>query len=243
MYSEHGWTMTRHATKTLLSHLTRTNQRIGEPSAFGVVYKLMTSTGNDCQFVLKTIKIPRQIVSGFSLNFNTLKSKVNRENNRPGYLDRMKTFKTEVSVGSLKNIGEVGPRVYAWRVTPTGGEYIMDNVQMGDKKAKVYPLAHIKMNEKILERVLGTVKRFQQITKGHHGDLHRNNIQVIKLPNKKFYVMIIDYGSWRSERALKSIGLPVSMHYGMNVYLPEKRGTPFIKNENMIKRMSLNTGS
>lgn len=254
--AEHGWIMTRHASKTLLRHLVRTDERIGTPSVHGVVHKvLVASTGNDCQFVMKTVKIPRQVVTGFSLNFNTLKPRINRENNRNKYLNRVNSFKTEISVGSLKNIGEVGPRVYAWRITPTGGEYIMDNVQLGDCTAKVYPFARVGKNEQILKLVLDAIDRFHKITKGYHGDLHKNNIQIVRLQTGQVYVMIIDYGNWRPmtvnmprnatppvyvRNKNKSLGLAVGMHQGLNVFFPGGRGTPFIRNNNMIKRMLKN---
>jgi hypothetical protein len=235
--AEHGWTMTRHATKALLSHLIRTDVRIGTPSTFGVVHKVLVDNGNDCQFVMKTIRIPRQVVTGFSLNFNTLRTKINRNNNRNTYLNRIGSFQTEVKIGSLKNIGLVGPRVYAWRITPTGAEYIMDNVLLGDQRAKVYPFSKVYKNEHILKLALDAIKLFQQITKGYHGDLHKNNIQVVVTPEKVVYVMIIDYGSWRPASVNKNLGQFITMHHGLNVYRPGGRGTPFIKNNNMIKRI------
>ena len=239
--TEHGWHMTRHASKSLLRHLFRTDKKIGEPSKFGVVHRVLVDTGNKYQFVMKTIKIPRQFVTGFSLNFNTLKTKINRNNNRNKYLDLVNTFKTEVGIGSLKRIGEVGPRIFAWRITPTGGEYIMDNVQLGNSEARVFPLAKVidwvRSNPSILDNVLHTITKFQQITKGFHGDLHKNNIQIVKCPDG-IYTMIIDYGSWRSKNT--AFGKAVTTHHGMNVFRPSNKGSYFIKNSNMIARIIKN---
>ncbi len=251
--AEHGWTMTRHASKSLLRHLVRTNERIGTPSVHGVVRKvLVASTGNDCQFVMKTVKIPRKYI-----NF-IIETPENNNNsiNRNKYLDKIESFKTEISVGSLKYIANVGPRVYAWRITPTGGEYIMDNVQLGDCTAKVYPFGRLKKNEKILQLVLDAIDRFHKITKGYHGDLHKNNIQVVQLKSGKMYVMIIDYGNWRpmTVNMPKNATPPVYVrnknsylgishsknNNGINVFFPGNRGTPFIRNNNMIKRMLKN---
>ena len=177
--SEENWTLTKHAYNKLLTNTKRTNTRIGVNSKFGSVYLLNTGNGKP-RFVLK------RIIFGYPGN--------------SGYNARRHIFETEVKVGSM-NISRVGPRVSAYKKTPTYGEYIMNNVRLGNPKAKIFHFSQIKnqiiRNPNSIKLVQNAINNFHRITKGQHGDLHGGNILLVQF-EKSTYVMIIDYGAFRT---------------------------------------------
>ena len=208
---EDGWKLTKFGSQNLLKKLSRTGKEIGKLSVFGKVERLSYS-GNEHTFVVKKID--------FSSNSN-----------------RAHIFKTEVNVGSKNNIGKVGPRVFAFRTTPFGGEYVMDNVEMGHSNAKVFTVTNVKkqFTLAIWYKLHKLVQDFHKITRGQHGDLHGDNILVVQVGGKT-YLRIIDYGAFRNSRNLKSLGTPIKKHFEMNVY-NVGIGQKFIKNRNQLKRI------
>jgi len=121
----------------------------------------------------------------------------------------VKIFDNEVSVGSTPGIGDVGPRIYAYKKTPTQMIYIMNNVitqtniSHGHKLLtlfdyynnilrKVCPLP----GHPIYKELSQTLVKFYTLTKGWHGDLHDQNILVIVDRNDNVIsTKIIDYGA------------------------------------------------
>lgn len=210
---EGGWKFTRYGGKDFLKNITRTGKRIGEKSVHGVVESL-SYKGNEFRYVIKKINI-----------------------NPRNRADSVHMFETEVMVGGKQGIKKVGPRVFAYRITPFGGEYIMDNVQFGNKDAKIYSLNQIKrkLSPDGWKLVDKTVDEFHKITKGMHGDLHGGNILFIVKPDGREYFRIIDYGAFRPNENLhyKKKGIPVLNHYGIKVY-NFGIGQRFINNKNFL---------
>jgi hypothetical protein len=216
MANESGWILTRHAPPGLLKDLTRTSKIIGHPSVFGKVVQL-SYKGNESRFVKKI------------MNFNPLTN-----------TSRSHIFSTEIKIGSLPSIGRVGPRIVAYRLTPFGGEYIMDNVKLGMENSRIVSMANLgkRFNPKILEAIVKTVKEFQKITKGQHGDLHGDNILLVQPKEASVYIRIIDYGAHRTLKELKKIGPILKKHHGMNVYKPGQVGQHFVYNKNWLKKVT-----
>ena len=107
-----------HGDRALLSRLVRTGDRIGAQSVHGVVRRLVdTETGSTNRWCIKTIKFWTP--------------------------EKREWFRQEVRIGSLPGIEEVGPRIHAWRQRVDGGEYVMDNVQMGDPSAKIVTIPQV----------------------------------------------------------------------------------------------------
>lgn len=156
--------------------------RLGNNSTFGSVHKL----GTDDRYVIKTMV--------FKKGSNT---------------DYLKIFLNEVKVGRIPAIKKVGPRIYAWRIirNPQGtaikGQYIMDSFTRG-KPLKVQTVGQylkgtcpapasgspffIKLKEALFN--------FWNITKGYHGDLHKENMVVLLKNNGEIsHIQIFDYGA------------------------------------------------
>lgn len=128
--------------------------------------------------------------------------------------DDVKSFRNEIKVGSLPRIGEVGPRIYAYKIIMRSngndlgyGEYIMDHVTKGqkykrfldlndyfDEKYKTFCPTSL-TGDPILQALKETLFKFYTITKGYHGDLHGGNILVLIPTQGEPSVQIIDYGS------------------------------------------------
>jgi hypothetical protein len=146
------------------------------------------------------------------------------------------SFNTEIKVGQMKNINQVGPRVLAFRRLQGKGQYIMDNVELGDAKAKVYTFSQFKRAKipGFLDFFKNAVKRFHTITKGNHGDLHGGNILIV-VNGKNIRVNIIDYGAFRTRKELLNARAKYR-HYNMNVYNAGK-GQGFIYNSNSLKNL------
>jgi hypothetical protein len=214
---EDDWKLTKYGSQSLLGKLSRTKHFIGTSSAFGKVERL-SYDGNEHLFVLKKI------------NFS--KNNANRAH----------IFETEVNVGSKNNIGKVGPRVLAYRFTPFGGEYVMDNVEMGHANAMVAPLSQVKgqLTPEFWKAIQKVILNFHLITRGQHGDLHGDNILIIQV-GKQHYIRIIDYGAFRKFDKLKNKGTPVKKHYGLNVYNLGK-GQKFIHNKNFFNLLKNKSG-
>jgi len=121
----------------------------------------------------------------------------------------VKIFDNEVSVGSTPGIGDVGPRIYAYKKTPTQMVYIMNNIITQTNTShghrlltlsdyynnilrKVCPLP----GHPIYKELSQTLVKFYTLTKGWHGDLHDQNILVIVDRNDNVLsTKIIDYGA------------------------------------------------
>ena len=211
---EVGWITTKHARPGVLDKLSRTSERIGAASVFGVVKKLLYGT-SDNTYVIKFVK--------FS----------------PINTNKEFSFMTEVRIGSLRRIGKVGPRVIAYRKTLKGGEYVMDNVEMGNKNAKTYSASNkrIKITPPLWSLIKSTINNFYKITKGYHGDLHGNNIMIV-INKTSVLVKIIDYGAHR--RFNTNFGNVVQIYKGAKVYKPGGIGQKFIYNKNFLKTLKNN---
>ena len=121
----------------------------------------------------------------------------------------VKIFDNEVSVGSTPGIGDVGPRIYAYKKTPTQMIYIMNNVitqtniSHGHKLLTLYDYYNNILRKAcplpghpIYKELSQTLVKFYTLTKGWHGDLHDQNILVIvDRNNNVISTKIIDYGA------------------------------------------------
>ena len=120
-----------------------------------------------------------------------------------------KIFDNEVGVGSTPGIGEVGPRIYAYRKTPSQMIYIMNNVITQANLASGHKLLTLfdyynnvlgracpARGHPIYKALSHTLVRFYTLTQGWHGDLHDQNILVIvDRNNNVLSTKIIDYGA------------------------------------------------
>jgi hypothetical protein len=218
--SQKGWTLTRYGRGLDLKKLVNTHKTIGKISKHGSVTRL-SYDGNPHMFVMKTIP------------FKNNNSRV--------------IFDTEIRVGQLKNINQVGTRVVAWRKLETKGQYIMENVEKaaasteGNEPVRVLTLSQFKhSNPRIFENFIkgmfiDVLARFHRITGGDHGDLHSGNILVI-IKGRKVYIKIIDYGAFRLRKNLVNRAKKVSRYYNMNVY-NVGNGQHFIYNSNSLKNL------
>ncbi len=131
-------------------------------------------------------------------------------------VDYLKIFLNELRVGSSPGIERVGPKIYAWRVNRnrlgriTSGEYVMDDFTAGlGQHEKVIPLStYMKKfrggtcpmkGDPIFQKLKSTMTTFWRVTKGYHGDLHTNNLAVIRdlIKNKPVKIVVFDYGAHR----------------------------------------------
>jgi len=180
-----------------------------------------------------------------------------------------KIFDNEVSIGSLKGIGEVGPRIYGYKKTPTQLMYVMDNVA---KMNKCINCTAVTVNEyfgrnvclsrkhPFYQMMYNTLVNFYTITRGWHGDLHGGNIMVILDQTGALKsVKIIDYGAHQKfsngnnvpdclEDIFKKINQNFNAKKGtleqiQSLPIYKKRGNaqPFKKNQNTIKHGFSNT--
>ena len=128
------------------------------------------------------------------------------------------SFITEVNVGSNPELSkqEVGPSIVAYYMSKNKGPgeygvYIMDNFLKGKDPtlySSKYLYTHIentcpRSNSLLVKKLRENVIKFYKITGGYHGDLHGNNIQVVKniRTNEVKHVYIFDYGSHTKFRA------------------------------------------
>ena len=149
-----------------------TTEKLGGKTTYGTVYEF----GTDKRYVLKKMKIIDD--------------------------DDMAIFKNEIRVGTTPGIQRVGPRIYGWKIDSDSGQYIMDNVLLGDSTLVATSLtAYIqkfqpKEDNIVFKKLKTTIRNFWMITKGYHGDLHAENIAVVAKPNGSVVrVMVYDYGS------------------------------------------------
>jgi hypothetical protein len=210
-----GWHQTQYGRGLDFSKLINTRKPIGNLSKHGSVTRLLYE-GNPRMFVMKTIP--------FKSN------------------DSRTIFDTEIKVGQMKNINQVGTRVLAWRKLRSMGQYIMENVEKvatGNEPVQVYTFSQFKhSNPKIFNAFKPTfisfLAKFHRITGGNHGDLHGGNILVI-VKGRKVYIKIIDYGAFRLRQELLR-AKKVARYYNMNVY-NVGNGQRFIYNSNSLKNL------
>ncbi len=222
LYNENGWKLSgiQKVPRDFLENLERTGKKIGNKSLFGSVSSLLYRGKNNARYVLKHIDF--------------LNGRKKRE--------RKKIFDTEVKIGSIRGIEKVGPRILARRVTPVGGNYVMNHAKLGIPGAKIYSLASVRkqLSTRMWEEIKNKVRQFQNITHGQHGDLHGGNILIVKVPTRhgktKMYIRIIDYGAHRTFKELKYKGRHYKKHMGMKVYNLGV-GQRFIKNQNWFKTL------
>ena len=143
-------------------------------------------------------------------------SRLNPQNERAGFIK-------EVQIGTLPNIGQVGPKIIASYLTEHYGMYIAENLNAKKQNVtwtsmpvsqylnKFYPNGCPHRNTSFMKILLQKIHQFYIITGGYHGDLHHNNMVVyydanmngepINLNNngapKVEDIMIFDYGSHR----------------------------------------------
>ena len=208
-----------HGSRRLLDSLTRTGVVMGEKSVNGVVKKLKTIDGVTNRYVIKFINFKQQ-----GVHFE----------DQP----RLRWFRQEVAIGQLPGIEGVGPRIHAWRLRPDGGEYVMDNVEMGDPKAETFTYHSMKQKypRAFSAAIARAVSDFHLVTKGQHGDLHGYNILIVKRRVNKgneYIVRIIDYGSWKSN---KNTSATLENTTNKVPIYRLKNGKLFRKNENMLAK-------
>lgn len=140
----------------------------------------------------------------------------NNTNNNIMYVAKLMHFKdntdknifiNEVNVGGGINNKNLGPRIYAYAISPTYGLYIMDHFKMGDSSVnmmsminyltKFYPNACPPQDSLVIKKAKATLQRFYIKTRGYHGDLHTGNLYVIYKndPKDVLKVIIFDYGA------------------------------------------------
>ena len=121
----------------------------------------------------------------------------------------VRIFDNEVGVGSTPGIGDVGPRIYAYKKTPTQMVYIMNNVITQNNLSHGHKLLTLReyynsvlgracplTGHPIYKALSQTLVKFYTLTQGWHGDLHDQNILVIVDRNDNVLsTKIIDYGA------------------------------------------------
>ena len=158
-------------------------------------------------------------------------------------LKNKKIFKREVQVGSIKGIEACGPRVFAWRITSTKCEYIMDNLARGDKDAKVRTFANYQ-GIRPWRKLYDVLLKFYKVTGGFHGDLHLNNIAIIT-KGSRVTVQVYDYGTWHpfSRRVTGNKIMPYlaaakarpgNVNRGNGVFKPRNGGQLYRENADML---------
>lgn len=174
-----------------------------------------------------------------------------------------KIFVNEVSIGQIKGIESVGPRIYCYNAGEPGKlKYIMDNVAKMDncKDCKAMTLNEyfekgcLSTTHPFYNMMYKTLVDFYKITKGWHGDLHMGNIMVVLDQNNKLKsVKIIDYGAHQKfsngnnvpdclEDIFKKINRNFTTKNGtlekiqsLNIYKKRGNAQPFKKNQNTLK--------
>lgn len=167
----------------------------------------------------------------------------------------IKSFFTEVRVGSMKDIEQVGPRIYAWKLTrnaagrATHGSYIMDSFASmtpagctftnisayAYDEFKKHPLTN---SHPFVAKLKETLVRFWTITKGYHGDLP-GNIGVIHVKGKPLEIRRVILFDYAAHKRFKRSNLPTSFKNLVNLINKEGkdtqnkfRGVNFNVNEN-----------
>jgi len=218
-------------------------KQIGTASSFGKVYLL----SDDNKYVLKEMDI-----STPSLR---------------------RIFENEVTIGATPGIIAVGPKIYAFLISPNGkkGAYIMDNFMKGHEGFSMslaqYAREHWRnscplSSDLVIQDLKKKLSLFYRITKGYHGDLHSDNIQVIFDSQGKFKrVMIFDYGAHKlfktnvSGKCFENIMNTIEKefknsynkkfamartmsHPNNSVPMVLPKGQPFRSNANLFKRLN-----
>lgn len=136
----------------------------------------------------------------------------------------LKSFLREVSIGSLKGIEKVGPRIYAWKLVrnsfgrATAGMYIMDSFDsMAPAGCTITTLYNyikkikppLTNSHPLISKVREALVKFWKITKGYHGDLPTNIgvVHSITHPDEVKKVIVFDYAS---HKKFKSSTVPNS---------------------------------
>jgi hypothetical protein len=164
-----------------------------------------------------------------------------------------KIFLNEIRVGTMPGIKEVGPKIYAYRMSYTKGEYIMDDLGNFVTLSSFTKNTCPPKNHPIYKALKECLVKFYKITGGYHGDLHMGNIAVVldKLGLFK-KIMIYDYGAHRPfknnstascfEDYMKKINKNFSSNYTSGNYFPSgvrierrKNIQSFRPNSNMIR--------
>ncbi len=187
--------------------------------------------------------------------------------------EQINDFDTEVQIGRMPGIKKVGTQIYNSTMFDLGSTrlaaYVMDNLLTRREKIlnyKVIPLSKYKpLDQKEKERSVRMYEKllfdFYKVSRGWHGDLHGQNIQVIRDGYGRLSRMkIIDYGSHvmfknqnrlNNARTLRNILTQITnetkhfnkkravpnFHWpgGARAYEPEQnRSQPVIRNANIL---------
>ena len=209
------WKLTRYGKKLHISDISLGKQIGAKKSSYGKVTQLLYKGVANARFVLKYISF---------------------RNHKRRYI-----FNNEVRVGSKRNIQRVGPRVLAWRYTRGGGEYIMDDVRLGNPKAKMETVQDFiqkrRLTQQFIQKVFRKVREFHKVTGGEHGDLHGDNMMIVTSGGKTF-IKIIDYGSFRKYSELGKLGKPLKHLNGLNIFKFDK-GQLYVRNKNRLAQVGL----
>ncbi len=219
-------------------------QQIGTASSFGKVFLL----GNDERYVLKQMDISTPA--------------------------RRRIFENEVTIGSTPGISAIGPKIYAFTYSQDErkGSYIMDNFIKGKKGYSSMSLAEFAReawrnscptrSNPVIKDLKSKLTNFYKITKGYHGDLHSDNIQLIFDENDHFKkVMIFDYGAhklfktnvagkcfeeimntinkeFKNSYNRKAATARTTFHPNKSVPMVEPKGQQYRSNATVLKRLN-----
>jgi tRNA A-37 threonylcarbamoyl transferase component Bud32 len=115
----------------------------------------------------------------------------------------------------------------------------MDDVRLGNTRAKMETVQDViqrgGLTRKLVQQVFKKVKEFHVLTGGEHGDLHGDNIMVIKSGGRT-RIKIIDYGSFRKYSELSRLGMPFKHVNGMDIFR-FSQGQLYLRNRNRLRQL------
>lgn len=141
---------------------------------------------------------------------NKIAENIYRVNNENRYVVKVvpfrskadtRSFVNEVLVGTTDGIEKFGVRVHAYTQSKRRGLILMDHVERGRKRvesmtATEYLRRFPDRKDDFAKKLERCLTDFYNLTHRFHGDLHLDNVMVVRNHNKKgFEVRLIDYGS------------------------------------------------
>lgn len=118
------------------------------------------------------------------------------------------SFMKEIEVGNMPGIGNVSPKIHAWRIVGNYGEFIMNSFTKGnstlasltlkDYLKTQYPTGAPGSGARLWRLIRYALVRYWEITGGMHGDLKSDNMAVVfakDSPGQIQRILIFDHGS------------------------------------------------
>lgn len=232
------YTILNNAVKSINNSFIHETKRIGKQSAYGKIYEINN------KYVIKYIPFRHK--------------------------HSLKSFQKEVSIGSIKGIEKVGPKVLAYKIVKDpvvmeiqgqklyGEDYgiiIMQNMKKGKdvilQDLKDYLNKHICVSKKskIYNLLIDKLVKFYNITEGYHGDLHSENIMLIKdsKTNEILDLMIFDYGSYRKFtnfnikkcKSIYEIFEKIQKQFNKSIRKSNNSNQPYRSNKAMFNKLNL----